>query len=190
MAVQETAERIRNFGSSVPEDERRGATSVAAIGKHPIHPVLIPFPVAFLSAAAGTDAAYWRTRDPFWARSSVWLLRAGVSSGILAATAGAIDYMSIPRARKHGVGRLHAAGNATVLALSLANLISRREDPEEAIVPRGLALSATVAALLGLTAWAGSELIYRHRVAVIEEDGELDEDWERDDGRFIGHAGG
>jgi hypothetical protein len=47
MTVQDIAEKIRNSGSGTPLDERRGATSVAAIGKHPIHPMLIPFPVAF-----------------------------------------------------------------------------------------------------------------------------------------------
>jgi uncharacterized membrane protein len=175
MTVQDIAEKIRNSGSGTPLDERRGATSVAAIGKHPIHPMLIPFPVAFLTATLGTDLAYSRTRDPFWARSSMWLLRLGLVSGAVAATAGAVDYLSIPRARKHAIGPLHAVGNAGVLALSFANLASRWEDPEEAVVPRGLAMSVTTTALLGVTAWAGAELVYRHRVGVAEEEDEIAE---------------
>jgi uncharacterized membrane protein len=175
MTVQNIAEKIRNSGSGTPLDERRGATSVAAIGKHPIHPMLIPFPVAFLTATLGTDLAYSRTRDPFWARSSMWLLRLGLVSGAVAATAGAVDYLSIPRARKHAIGPLHAVGNAGVLALSFANLASRWEDPEEAVVPRGLAMSVTTTALLGVTAWAGAELVYRHRVGVAEEEDEIAE---------------
>jgi uncharacterized membrane protein len=175
MTVQDIAEKIRNSGSGTPLDERRGATSVAAIGKHPIHPMLIPFPVAFLTATLGTDLAYSRTRDPFWARSSMWLLRLGLVSGAVAATAGAVDYLSIPRARKHAIGPLHAVGNAGVLALSFANLASRWEDPEEALVPRGLAMSVTTTALLGVTAWAGAELVYRHRVGVAEEEDEIAE---------------
>jgi len=170
MAVQNIAEKIRNSGSGTPADERSGATSVAAIGKHPIHPMLIPFPVTFLTATLGTDLAYSRTGDPFWARSSMWLLRLGLVSGAVAATAGAVDYVSIPRARKHAIGPLHAVGNAGVLALSLANLASRWKDPEEAVVPRGLTISAATAALLGVTAWAGAELVYRHRVGVAEEE--------------------
>jgi uncharacterized membrane protein len=175
MTLQNIAEKIRNSGSGTPLDERRGATSVAAIGKHPIHPMLIPFPVAFLTATLGTDLAYSRTRDPFWARSSMWLLRLGLVSGAVAATAGAVDYLSIPRARKHAIGPLHAVGNAGVLALSFANLASRWEDPEEAVVPRGLAMSVTTTALLGVTAWAGAELVYRHRVGVAEEEDEIAE---------------
>jgi uncharacterized membrane protein len=62
-----------------------------------------------------------------------------------------------------------------VLALSFANLASRWEDPEEAVVPRGLAMSVTTTALLGVTAWAGAELVYRHRVGVAEEEDEIAE---------------
>ncbi|AWK89574.1 DUF2231 domain-containing protein [Azospirillum thermophilum] len=171
MAVKDTLRAVRNAGPRTSSDERTGATSAAAIGRHPIHPVLIPYPVAFLTATLGTDVAYWRTGDPFWARTSQWMLRLGLASGVVAATAGAADYLSIPRARKHAVGPLHAIGNATVLALSLANLLARRDDPEDAVVPRGLALSAATTALLGVTAWAGGEMIYRHRIGVIEEEG-------------------
>lgn len=170
MAVKDTLRSIHDAGSNTPADERTGATSAAAIGKHPIHPTVIAFPVTFLAATLGTDLAYWRTQDPFWARASNWTLRLGLASGLFAAAFGAADYMSIPRARKHGVGPLHAAGNATVLGLALANLRSRRDDPEGAVVPRSVAMSAATAALLGVTAWAGGEMIYRHRVAVIEED--------------------
>ncbi|WP_207462840.1 DUF2231 domain-containing protein [Azospirillum sp. SYSU D00513] len=172
MGVKDMAETIRHGGSGVPEDEVQGATSAAAVGKHPIHPTIIPFPIAFLTATLATDVAYWRTGDPFWAQSSRWLLRAGLASGVVAGAVGAVDYAAIPRTRKHAVGPLHALGNVTVLAIAAANLMGRRRDPEEGVVPRGLALSAATTALLGLTAWAGGELIYRHRVGVV---GEVDE---------------
>lgn len=170
MTVVDTLTAVRRAGSNTPADERTGATSVAAVGKHPIHPTVIPFPITFLVATLGSDLAYWRTRDPFWARTSSWLLKAGLASGAAAATFGAVDYASIPRARKHSVGPLHAFGNAVVLALAASNLAGRRRDPEENVLPRGLALSAATAGLLGLTAWAGGELIYRHRVGVVEAD--------------------
>lgn len=170
MTVVETLTAVRRAGRNTPADERAAAPSVAAIGKHPIHPTLVPFPIAFLVATLGSDLAYWRTRDPFWARASSALLKAGLASGAAAATAGAVDYLSIPRARKHSVGPLHALGNTVVLGLAAANLATRRRDPEADILPRGLALSAATAALLGLTAWAGGELIYRHRVGVAEAD--------------------
>ena len=48
----------------------RGLPSTAAIMGHPIHPMLIPFPVAFLNAAVATDLAARSTGDPFWSRAS------------------------------------------------------------------------------------------------------------------------
>jgi hypothetical protein len=46
--------------------------STAAIGGHPIHPMLIPFPIAFLVGVLATDLAYWGTVNAFWARASSW----------------------------------------------------------------------------------------------------------------------
>jgi hypothetical protein len=51
-----------------------GYTSTVAIAGHPIHPILVTFPVALLSLAAGSDLGYWLTQDYFWARVSVWLI--------------------------------------------------------------------------------------------------------------------
>ena len=147
-----------------------GVPSTAAIGGHPIHPMLIPFPLAFLSATLATDLAYRRTRDPFWAQASRWMLRAGLASGAAAGVFGALDYVTIHRAHQSAHGRVHALGNLAALTLAAANLAGRREDPEAGAQGRGLALSAAVAAILGVTGWAGGELSYRHGVGVVGPD--------------------
>jgi uncharacterized membrane protein len=58
--------------------DHRGVRSTAAIFGHPIHPVLVVFPIGFLVGAFMTDLAFWGTSDPFWARASEWLLGAGM----------------------------------------------------------------------------------------------------------------
>src|SRR5262245_35714501 len=40
--------------------------STAKIGTHPLHPMLIPFPIAFLVGALVTDFAFMGTGDGFW----------------------------------------------------------------------------------------------------------------------------
>jgi uncharacterized membrane protein len=65
----------------------QGTPSTAAIGGHPIHPMLVVFPIAFLVGALATDIAYWRTGGHFWALPSEWLLAAGLIMGALAAVA-------------------------------------------------------------------------------------------------------
>jgi uncharacterized membrane protein len=143
-----------------------GVPSKAAIGGHPIHPVLIPFPIAFLIGAFLTDLAYWLTGDPFWARGSFWLVGAGLVGGLLAAVFGLIDFFSIGRAREHLVGWIHFLGNATVLILALASLVVRWAEPTAAVLPWGLVLSAAIASILVVTGWIGGELTFRHMIGV------------------------
>ena len=150
----------------------RGLPSTAAIMGHPIHPMMIPFPITFLTAALATDLAARATRDPFWARASNWLLGAGTVSGLAAGAVGAIDYLTIRRAREASVGKVHAYGNPAALALATANLVSRRGREGRDAIPTGgeIALSAATALLLGVTGWAGAELSYRHMVGVVGHD--------------------
>ncbi|MBX6368656.1 MAG: hypothetical protein IRZ04_11785, partial [Rhodospirillales bacterium] len=62
--------------------------SRAAIAGHPIHPMLVPFPIAFLVGALVVDLAFASTGDPFWARAGFWLLLAGIVTGAAAAVFG------------------------------------------------------------------------------------------------------
>ncbi len=144
------------------------APSRAAILGHPIHPMLIPFPLAFLTGALLTDLAFWATVDPFWARASVWLLGVGLLTGLVAGAVGAVDYFGVPRVRALRLGQIHAYGNAAALVLALGNWLTRLGDPVAAVLPSGLILSLLIAVVLGVTGWAGGELSYRHRICVTE----------------------
>lgn len=144
-----------------------GITSSVAVAGHPLHPVLVLFPVAFLVGAAGTDIGYWLTSDPFWARASVWLIGVGFAAGILAAITGFLDFFKVKRVRDRSAGWLHMGGNVAVMVLSLINLVLRQGNPAEPIVYTGLAISVVVATLLGITGWFGGELSFRHKIGVI-----------------------
>lgn len=150
-----------------PEDRLTDAEpSTAAIRGHPIHPMLIPFPMAFLTGAFGADVGYWLTADPFWARAALWLIGAGVVSGLAAAVAGLTDFLTIAKPRKLGLGWIHAGGNAMVLLLAAVNWGIRSEDAVAAVLPWGIILSFVIAVALGVTGWAGAELSYRYRIGV------------------------
>jgi hypothetical protein len=72
-----------------------GVPSTFAIAGHPLHPLIVTFPIAFLSGAAGADLGYWLTDDPFWARAAIWLIGAGFISGLVAALTGMLDFLRI-----------------------------------------------------------------------------------------------
>ncbi len=144
-----------------------GVPSTVAIAKHPIHPAIVPFPIASLVGAAGTDLGYWWTSNPFWAQASLWLLGIGLASGVLAALIGMVDFLKIPLIRKRTAGWAHMSLNVAALLFTIINFGLRFGDPVQAVVPTGLILSVLVASLIGLSGWYGGELSYRHKIGVI-----------------------
>lgn len=138
------------------------APAKAAIGGHAIHPMLIPFPIAFLVGVLATDLAFVFTSDPFWARASYWLVVAGITTGLLAALPGLIDFTGIERARRHKAGWIHLFGNLLMIAIATLNWFLRVGDPIPGAVE--ITLSAVTAGLLAITGWYGGELAYRHLV--------------------------
>lgn len=144
-----------------------GITSSVAILGHPIHPVIVIFPVAFLSAAAGADVGYWLTKSEFWAEASIWLIGGGLLAGIAAAVVGMLDFIRIPRVRNRMAGWAHMWLNVAVLALSAVNFVIRLVYVETIILPIGLILSLAVAALLMPSGWYGGELTFRHKVGIV-----------------------
>jgi len=144
-----------------------GVNSTVAIAGHPLHPLIVTFPIAFLVGLAATDLVYWWTKDFFWARASFWLLAAGLASALVAALTGIMDFLKIERVRKRSAGWAHMLLNVSAIVLTTINLILRWGNTASAILPIGLTISLLVATLLGLSGWYGAELVYRHKVAVI-----------------------
>ena len=73
--------------------------STVQIAGHPLHPMLVPFPIAFLVGTLVSDIVYRATADEFWATASYWLLVAALVMAALAALAGLTDFLSEPRIR-------------------------------------------------------------------------------------------
>ncbi len=143
--------------------------STARIATHPIHPMLIPFPIAFLVGTLLSDLVYWQTRDAFWASASVYLLGAGIIMALAAALAGFADFFGDRRIRALSHAWQHMIGNLVAVLLSVFNLLIRLGDAEGAILSLGLPISVLVVLLLLFTGWRGGDLVYRHRVGIPDE---------------------
>ncbi|MBK8027145.1 MAG: DUF2231 domain-containing protein [Chloroflexi bacterium] len=141
---------------------RQEIPSKAAIMGHPIHPMLVPFPIAALVGVLATDLAYTATNDLFWPVASRWLLIVGLITGVLAGVVGAIDYLGIPAVRRKPPATVHAVGNIIALLLSVLNLGARLQSPTVTMI----GLSVIVTLVLVGTGWLGGELSYRHLVGV------------------------
>jgi uncharacterized membrane protein len=142
--------------------------STASIAGHPLHPMLIPFPIAFFVGAFVCDLAFWRTANAFWATAALWLLGSGLVMAALAAVVGLIDVLGEPRIRMLNDAWWHAGGNVVAVVISLYNWYLRYTSGDAAIVPTGLTLSLIVVLLLLFNGWKGWNLVYRYRVGVAE----------------------
>jgi len=147
-------------------------SSRMSIAKHPIHPMLVSFPIAFLTVTVLTDLGFWQTGDLFWARVSFWLLGAGVFLGILSAIAGVVDFFAVDQVQAHGAGWVHFTANIFALTISALNFTLRLERLEGYILFFGLILSAITAFLLVIGGWSGGELTFRHRVGSFDRPGD------------------
>jgi uncharacterized membrane protein len=147
----------------------RNPRSTAQIAGHPIHPMLIPFPIAFFVSTFVCDLVFWRTGYPIWATAATWLLGAGLIMAALAALAGLTDFLGEQRIRDLSDAWWHAGGNIVAVLISLYNFYTRYESGAAAVVPTGLVLSLIVVLILLFTGWKGWEMVYRHRVGVADD---------------------
>jgi len=141
---------------------------------HPVHPMLIVFPLGLLSTAVVFDMLYLVTDNGDLATFSFWALAAGLVGGLLAAVFGLIDWLGIPKAtRAKRIGAFHGVGNLVVVTLFLISFLLRlnRAEYQPDLLPFVFALAGAALALV--TAWLGGELVYRLRVAV-DDDANLD----------------
>ena len=135
--------------------------STAKIGGHPIHPMLIPFPIVFLISTLFCDIAYWFTAGAGWATAAIWLLGASLVTAAAAAVAGFTDFLGSERIRAMSDAWQHMIGNVIAVVLALVSFGLRFAYGAEAMVlPWGLLLSLAIVAILLFTGWKGGEMVY------------------------------
>ncbi|MFA4914185.1 MAG: DUF2231 domain-containing protein [Comamonadaceae bacterium] len=157
---------MERFSRALP----KGTVSQVAVAKHPLHPMLVTFPIAFYIGALGADAAFWFTADAFWARGSMWLLGGATVMGILAGITGTIELLSVPDIRHRAASWSHFVAAVMLLAVGAINWLYRIRAPIDAILYEGIYLSLLGAALVGMAGWLGGKLVFEHQVGVHEED--------------------
>ncbi len=138
------------------------------IAGHPIHPMLVPFPIVCFIGAFISDIVYWQTAEIMWADFSAWLLLVGLIMGVLAGIAGLIDFLGNRAIRAQGPALPHMLGNLAVLVIALFNTLLHTRDAWTSVVPTGLILSLVVVLILPFTGWLGWSMVYRHRVGVLQ----------------------
>jgi uncharacterized membrane protein len=134
---------------------------------HPIHPMLIVFPLGLLAAGVIFDVVYLITGNGHFSITAFWMITSGLIGGLLAAIFGFLDWLAIPgNTRAKQIGLWHGGGNAVIVVLfALSWFLRLRVDD---FVPSTFALILELlgAGLALITGWLGGELVYRLRMGV------------------------
>lgn len=142
--------------------------SRAKLFGHPIHQMLIVFPLGLLATSIFFDVIALAADHPGLSQASYYMIAAGIISALIAAVFGLIDFLAIPNGtRAKRIGFMHGLGNVIVVILFTTSWVLRRGHPAD---PGTMAiiLSGAGAALGGLTGWLGGELVDRLGVGVDE----------------------
>jgi uncharacterized membrane protein len=133
---------------------------------HPVHPMLIVFPLGLLTTAVIFDIISLVSGKAQWTVAAYYMIGAGVLGGLAAAVFGWLDWVAIPRGtRAKRIGLWHGGGNVVVLALFILSWLLRRDNPEAP--PTGAIVAGLMAVVLAvITSWLGGELVDRLGVGV------------------------
>src|ERR1051326_7650826 len=140
--------------------------SKAKLAGHPIHQMLVVFPLGLLATAVLFDIlTLWRN-EPKWSEAGFYMIAAGIIGGLLAAVFGLIDWLAIPhQTRAKAIGAWHGLGNVVVVVLFAASWMMRYNAPG---MPDATALVLSFAGVIlaVITGWLGGELIDRLGVGI------------------------
>jgi uncharacterized membrane protein/nitrite reductase/ring-hydroxylating ferredoxin subunit len=140
--------------------------SKAHIKGHPLHPILVSFPIAFFTGTFLFDlAGLILDNGELW-RVGLYLEAAGIGFAVLAAIPGAVDYFYTVPPKSSGKKRAtkHALTNITMLIIFTVTWFYRRQDNMMPYVVIGAELAGVI--LLSIAGWLGGTLVYRNQIGV------------------------
>ena len=145
---------------------------------HPLHPMLIALPIGLFAWTLVADIVYagsGRTHE--WYSIAFWSGIAAILTALLAALPGFGDYFIMAvHSDAQGVATAHMLLNLSVVALYFVAMLLMLRDG----AVRGgqqvavLFLHIIGVGLLLLSGWLGGEMVFRHHLAMIPDDAELE----------------
>ena len=140
--------------------------SKASIKSHPIHPILVSFPIAFLTATFVCDLIAFITGNEVLWQAGFYLGITGIVMGLVAAVPGIIDYIyTVPpdssakkRGAKHGL-----LNTLQILLFFTAWMIRDHVDTRAIFV---ILLEGAGFIMMGIAGWLGGTLVYRNQIGV------------------------
>jgi len=148
-------------------------------GGHPIHAMVVGFPIGLYVTALVCDGLFLLLHDPFWFRMAYWAIAFGLVTHVSAALTGLPDFLAVMKERQDAhqlddlkgaqrVATSHLVFGVGLLVVQGLNLALRNggEMPAGVSVAMPVIVNVIGAGLVGLQGWYGGELVYRHHVGM------------------------
>lgn len=152
--------------------------SPASIGGHPIHPMLIPFPIGLWVFSLIADLTYlWRGNPVWWNYIAFYTLLGGIIGAAVAAVPGFVDWLSLKNPKVVKVANWHARLNVVALLIYASSFYLRTTSGARLVsdsytIP--IALSVLGVILISISGYLGGEMVFKHGVAVDQQSGRSD----------------
>jgi uncharacterized membrane protein len=143
--------------------------SKASFGGHPIHPMLIPFPLGLWTTSFAADVIFYFQRNSSLLMISKFLLAAGCLGALAAAVPGFIDWLNIKDSGVKRIANWHARLNIIALIVFAISLYFRMRIGVHWVnyhlrIPFLLSFLGVI--LISISGWLGGSLSFEHGVGV------------------------
>jgi uncharacterized membrane protein len=130
---------------------------------HPVHQMLVTFPIGAFGLSVAGDALHALTGERKYAQAAELAIDFGLLTSVAAMPFGWVDWAAIPAGtRPKRIGLLHALGNLTMVGLfGVSRWLRNCDELATAKLVSGAAFG-----LSGVGAWLGGELVDRHGIGV------------------------
>ncbi len=158
-----------------PLEERRALEDTEtkiAIAGHPLHAMLVAFPIALAFCTLGADLLYAWTGNTFWSDAAGYAIFGAFALGVLAGMTGTAELLLVRGIRNRSASWTHFILAVMLLSILGTNWMIRIGDPQGAVLPVGLALSLVAAGMTALTGWHGGKLVFDYQIGVRAEGSE------------------
>jgi len=140
--------------------------NLTRVGRHPIHPMLVPLPIGLWVFSLITDIIFRASGNVVWASVAYYSMAGGIIGALLAAVPGLLDFLALKPTGVKKIALWHMAINLTATILFSINLYLRTGVPETAI-PFVLSIVGVLGILV--SGWLGGQMVYVHGLGVDED---------------------
>jgi len=150
--------------------------SPASIGGHPVHPMIIPFPIALWVFSLVADLIFLWRGNPVWRdHIAFYTLLAGIIGAVAAAVPGFVDWLSLKNPSVVKIANWHARLNVIALLVFAASFYLRTRGGSALVsgsynIP--IALSVFGVILISISGYLGGEMVFKHGVGVDQQSGD------------------